>query len=101
MRLDKTRRRLCNDPGGRGSVLPPDDLRLLLLEGLIGAEEVLDLDQPVRIQVVEAGDALEAGITQRYTQDLVVAAVLVGHVEHADGAGADVATGEGRLVHDD
>jgi len=42
---------------------------------------------------------LHARVTRRHTQHLVVAASLIGHAEHPDGATPDDDPGEGRLLH--
>ena len=78
----------------------PSDLDGLVLERLVGLEEVLDLDQAVRPDLVEPLDVLLVGIADGDAQDLEVEALLVAHLEPADRARPDVAAGEGRLVDD-
>ena len=51
-----------------------------------------------RALTTASGDSTLKGVTGRDAQDLVVAAGLVAHVEHADRARAHQAAGEGRLV---
>src|SRR5947199_8509734 len=61
------------------------------LEILVHLEEVLDL-QPVELgHVVDVAQVLLAWVVGRYAQDLVVAALLVGHPEHADRPAPDQA----------
>jgi hypothetical protein len=61
---------------------------------------VLDL-QPVELgHVVDVAQVLQPRVLRRYAQDLVVAALLVGHPEHADGPAADQAARKGRLLHE-
>ena len=78
----------------------PSDLDGLVLERLVGLEEVLDLDQAVRPDLVEALDVLLVGVAEGDAQDLEVEALLVAHLEAADRPRPDVAAGEGRLVDD-
>jgi hypothetical protein len=59
---------------------------------------VLDLDEPVRPDLVELLDMLLLGIGNRDTQDLEIVAFLVAHFEATDRSGGHVATGERRLV---
>jgi hypothetical protein len=62
---------------------------------------VVDL-KPVELgHVVELAQVLLSRVAGRHADDLVVAALLVGHPEHADGAAADQAAGEGRFLHQD
>ena len=61
---------------------------------------MLDLDQPVRPDLLEALDVLLVGVADGDAQDLEVEALLVAHLEPADRARPDVAAGEGRLVDD-
>src|SRR5580693_1972249 len=66
---------------------------------LVDQEEVLDL-QPVEVgQVVEVAQVFLAWVARGHAQDLVVAALLVGHPEHADRAAADQAAGKRGLGH--
>ena len=69
-----------------------------VLEQLVGVEEVLDLDEPVRPDLVEVLDVGLVGIGDGDAQDLEVLALVVAHLEAADRAGPDAAAGEGRLV---
>ena len=48
--------------------------------------------------MVDVAQVLRARVLGRDAEHLVVAALLVGHPEHADRAGADQAAGEGRLL---
>jgi len=60
---------------------------------------VVDL-QPVELgYVLELLQVLLPRVAGRDADDLVVAALLVGHPEHADRAAADQAAGEGGLLH--
>ena len=68
------------------------------LEVLVDLEEVLDLEAVELRHVVDVADVLHPRVAGRDAEDLVVAALLVGHAEHADGAAADQAAGEGRLL---
>ena len=81
-------------------VAPAEDLDRLVLERLVGIEEVLDLDEPVRADLVEPLDVLLVRVAERDAQDLEVEALLVAHLEPADRPGPDVAAGERRLVDD-
>jgi hypothetical protein len=59
---------------------------------------VLDL-QPVELRhVVDVGQVRHARVGGRHAQDLVVAALLVGHPEHPDRPAADQAARERRFV---
>ena len=82
------------------AIAPAEDLDGLVLERLVRLEEVLDLDQSMRPDLVETLDVLLVGIADGDAQDLEVEALLVVHLEAADRAGPDVAAGEGRLVDD-
>src|SRR5262249_27112916 len=83
----------------RAIPLPPaDDVDLLALEELVGLEEVLDLDQPVRPDLVEALDVLLVRVADGHAQHLEVETLLVAHLEAADRARPDVAAGERGLV---
>ena len=77
---------------------PADHVGGLLLEQLVGLEEVLDLDQPVGPDLGQAGDVRLVGVADGDAQDLEIEALLVAHLEAADGSAPDVTTGEGRLV---
>ena len=68
------------------------------LEVLVGLEEVLDLEAVELADLVELGDVGLSRVARRDAQDLVVAAGLVAHVEHADRASAHDAAGEGGLL---
>ncbi len=71
------------------------------LEVLVGLEEVLDLEAVELADVLELLDVRLARVARGDAEDLVVAAGLVAHVEHADRAGAHEATGERGLVEED
>src|SRR4051812_40495284 len=64
------------------------------LEVLVDLEEVLDLQAVELAQVVDVAEVLQARIVGRDAEDLVVAALLVGHAEHADRAATDQAARE-------
>ena len=70
-------------------------------ERLVGLEEVLDLPQPMRAQVLERRGLVPSRVVVGHRQDLVVVALVVLHVEDADRTSADDAAGEGRLTDDD
>ena len=59
---------------------------------------MLDLQAVELADVLELGDVRHARVAGRHAEHLVVAAGLVGHVEHADRRGADEAAREGRLL---
>jgi hypothetical protein len=60
---------------------------------------VLDL-KPVEFgQVVKVAQVLLARVARGHAQDLVIAALLVGHPEHADRAAADQAAGKRGFQH--
>ena len=84
----------------RLALAPADDVDVLVLERLVGLEEVLDLDEAVRPDLVEPLDVLLMRVADGDAQDLEVEALLVAHLEPADRAGPDVAAGERRLVDD-
>ena len=79
---------------------PADHLDRLVLERLVGLEEVLDLDEAVRADLLQALDVLLVRIAEGDAQDLEVEALLVAHLQPADGPRPDVAAGERRLVDD-
>ena len=81
-------------------IAPADDIDRLVLERLVGLEEVLDLDEPMRPDLLEALDVLLVGVAEGDAQDLEVEALLVAHLEPADRPRPDVAAGERRLVDD-
>ena len=81
-------------------ISPAEDLDRLVLERLVRIEEVLDLDEPVRSDLLEPLDVLLVHVAKRDAQDLEVEALLVAHLEPADRARPDVAAGERRLVDD-
>src|SRR5256885_1128790 len=68
------------------------------LQILVDLEEVLDLQAVELADMVDVPQMLQAGILGRHAQHLVVAALLVGHPEHADGTAADEAARERRLL---
>src|SRR5580700_1428808 len=80
---------------GSGTVGPGLALDALArLELLVDQEKVLDL-QPVEPgQVMEVTQVFLTRVARGHAKDLVVAAILVGHPEHADRAAADQAAGE-------
>ena len=59
---------------------------------------MLDLDEPVRPDLLEPLDVGLVRVADRDAQDLEVEALLVAHLEAADRARPDVAAGERRLV---
>jgi len=81
-----------------GAVAEPERPHLpLVLEVLVDLEEVLDLvSQPGR-HVVYVPEPAPARVVQRHADDLLVGALLVAHVEDADGTDADAAAREGRV----
>src|SRR3984957_2263900 len=71
------------------------------LEFLVDGEEVVDL-QPVELRnVLELAQVLLPRVAGRHADDLVVAALLVGHPEHPDRAAADQAAGERGFLDQD
>ena len=82
------------------AISPAQDLDRLVLEDLVRVEEVLDLDQAVRANLLQALDVLLVRIADGHAEHFEVEAHLVPHLEPADGACPDVAAGEGRLVDD-
>jgi hypothetical protein len=86
---------------GGGAVRPgfgPD--HLAGFEGLVDLEEVLDLE-PVELgHVVDVAEVLHPRVVRRDGEHLVVGAVLVGHLEHADDPAGDEAPREGRLIEE-
>ena len=73
------------------------DIGLAPLELLVGRKEVLDLPEPMRAEVIQAGRLVPARIIVGDGQDLVVVSLVVGDVEDAHRAGADDSPG-GRLA---
>jgi hypothetical protein len=72
---------------GAGPALPGGALdRLARLEVLVDLEEVLDLQAVELRHVVDVADVVHAGVAGHDADDLVVAAGLVAHPEHPDGA---------------
>src|ERR671921_1949908 len=65
------------------------------LDGLAGLEVLVDLEEVLDLETVELRDVLDvaqvllAGVGGGHAEDLVVAAGLVGHPEHADRAALD------------
>src|SRR5690606_7578793 len=71
---------------------------LARLEVLVDLEEVLDLQA---VELRDVGELLTAhltAVTHRHCHDLVVAARLIAHAEHAQRTAADQAAREGRLL---
>ena len=89
---------LGDDALGVGAIAVPARLDLRLLEVLVDLEEVLDLVAQLGRDVVHVRDPHPCRVLQRHADDLLVRALLVGHVEHADDAPADAAAGERRLA---
>jgi tetratricopeptide (TPR) repeat protein len=89
---------------GAGAVRPVRALDgLARLQVLVDLEEVLDL-QPVEFgDVVDVLQVLLPRVVRGDAEDLVVRALLVGHLEHPDDPGGHQAAGEGRLLeqHED
>ena len=77
------------------------------LNRLAGLEVLVDLEEVLDLQAVELRDVLDVGtpggalVGAGHAQDLVVAALLIAHTEHAQSAAADDAAGEGRLLQQD
>src|SRR5699024_6216666 len=98
--------------GADGALVGAADLRLRVaaalpvrtLDALAGLEVLVDLEEVLDLQAVEfcdVGQLLTAhlsSVAHRHRHDLVVAARLVAHAEHAQGAAADQAAREGRLL---
>jgi len=74
--------------------VPAAYLGQLVLEQLVGLEEVLDLDQAMRTDLLEPLHVGLVRIADRHAQHLEVRALLVSHLEAADGPGPDVASGK-------
>src|SRR5689334_19218701 len=113
----------CGPSGTRGSVaalvlealVGPLDLGLGVdtadpvgaLDGLAGLQVLVDLEEVLDLQAVELRDVvdvtqvLHTRVRRGHAQQLVVAARLVRHPEHADRTALDEAAREGRLVQDD
>src|SRR5215204_1765841 len=92
---------LVEDDVADVGVAPAEGLDRLVLELLVDGEEVLDLPQQVGRDLVDLVDVVPVGVGQGDDQQLLVRALVVGHVEHADDAGLDLAAGEGRLAQQD
>jgi tetratricopeptide (TPR) repeat protein len=72
--------------------------RLAGLQVLVDLKEVLDL-QPVKLgHVIDVLQMSLPRVARGDAKDLVVGALLVGHLEHADHPGGHQAAGEGRLL---
>ena len=80
---------------------PADHVDGLVLEELVRVEEVLDLDEPMGPHLLQPLDVRLVRVALGDAQDLVVGALLVAHLEHANRARPDVAAGERRLVDDE
>ena len=70
------------------------------LEVLVDLEEVLDFQAVELRHVVDLGTPGGALVRGGNAQDLVIAALLVAHAEHAERAAADHAAGEGGLLEE-
>src|SRR3954470_24887988 len=122
MPTGRTRRRAARGPRGRSvtallleALVGPLDLglgvgaadpvgaldRLAGLQVLVDLEEVLDLQAVELGHVVNVTQVLDPRVRRGHAQQLVVAARLVGHPEHADRTALDQAAGERRLVEND
>jgi len=84
----------------RALVIPAEELRILLLQQLVGCKEILYLLEPVRRQIVETANFIKARLPDGHGQDLLVGALVGLHVPHAARTNVEVAAGEGWLVHD-
>ena len=62
---------------------------------------MLDLDEPVRADLVQPLDVGLVRIGDRHAEDLEVEALVVAHLEAADRAGPDAAARERRLVDEE
>ena len=62
---------------------------------------MLDLVAELGVDVVDVADALEGRVAERHAEELLVGALLVGHVEDADRPHADAAAGKGRVGDED
>ena len=76
------------------------------LDALAGLEVLVDLEEVLDFQAVELRHVVDLGapggalVGGGNAQDLVVAALLVAHAEHAERAAADHAAGEGGLLEE-
>src|SRR5829696_1870691 len=82
-------------------VPPAEDVDVLLLQQLVGREEVLDLHESMRTDLLEALDVLLVRVADRHAQRLEVEAFLVPHLEASDRPGPDVTARERGLVDDE
>src|SRR5829696_9166692 len=71
---------LVEDDVADVGVAPAEGLDRLVLELLVDAEEVLDLAQQVRRDLVDPVDVVPVGVGQGDDQQLLVRALVVGHV---------------------
>src|SRR5690606_13576409 len=88
---------------GLGGVAPAVEFDpLALLQVLVVLEEVADALEPVRADLGDVVDVAVAGedLVHRHRQQLLVAAGLVAHAQHADRAAADHRAGDQRQGQD-
>ena len=86
---------------GLGLVDGAVDLGLLVLQGLVDAEEVAHLVDQVLGEVLELLDALVVGISLGYCDDLLVVVSSVDHQDSSDGAALDEGEGGDGLGAED
>src|SRR4029453_17199948 len=89
---------LVEDDVADVGVAPAVDVDRLVLELFLDGEEGANFPKRVRGGRGDPVDVVPVGIGQGDDQQLLVRALVVGHVEHADDAGLDLAAGEGRLA---
>ena len=82
----QTSRSVAQDLERPLALAPADDVDVLVLERLVCLEEVLDLDQAVRPDLLEPFDVLLVGVADGDAQHLEVEALLVAHLQAADRA---------------
>src|SRR5829696_2872813 len=92
---------LVEDDVADVGVAPAEGFDRLVLELLVDAEEVLDLAQQVRGDLLDPVDVVPVGVGQGDDQQLLVGALVVGHVEHTDDPGLDLTAREGGLAQQD
>src|SRR6201986_3340920 len=93
----------CHDLGLGGDTVGPGGVAdaLAWFQLLVDGEEMMDLETVELGYVLEFAQVTLARVVGRHADDLVVAALLVGHPEHPDRAAADQAAGKGGLLHQD
>src|SRR5438046_1366390 len=94
----RPRARLGNLAHGLLDRAPSLDAHELALEVLVDGEELLDLLAQRQWQVLEPFVRVPVGVVQGNADDLVVASLLVVHLEHSQRLDRNQAAGERRLV---